>query len=570
MDTLGKGVSASWTLSITTSVGMDVHSAMVSQAVGTAAFAGLAFMLVLVPVNGIAVAQMESIREEVIQLTDSRVTMMNELLSGIRIVKFTTLEEHFKSRILEVRRKELDLLTAQSYWHAFTSFLVFATPTLTSVCTFVVYAALGNTLDAKSIFTALSLFNLLRVPLSFLPVVIFSMVESSVALDRVSAFLTAPEVDPKAVEQTGPRTPIAIADAVFGWDSNGPPTLGGRAQINITIPCGSLCIIVGRVGSGKSSLLSALLGMIDKRQGRVLMPSGAVAFCPQQAWLANDTVRGNILFGNSFFPGAYEDAIKVCNLKSDLRLLPGGDLTEIDEAPPHPDGMVAGAATYRAKEDREPYKADEKKQLQTDEERAVGAVSTDVISRYITACGLSFLRGISAVEASIRASRQLHVQMLTSVLRAPAGFFDVTPLGRILARFSKDLDSLDTSLADGLNSFCTVVSMTVGTLCVVLIALPPFAIALVPLGAFYSQIMQYYWSDGRDSAPEQQLRQSLRVTPEQGSAAFAFSCFLRSGSCFLHSGLCVLRSDDVSLVGKEKHPLKWAKLLLFPCQCAAV
>jgi ABC-type multidrug transport system fused ATPase/permease subunit len=450
---------------------------------------------------------------------------------------------------------------------------------------------------------------------------------------------------------------------VFGWDSNGPPTLGGRAQINITIPCGSLCIIVGRVGSGKSSLLSALLGMIDKRQGRVLMPSGAVAFCPQQAWLANDTVRGNILFGNSFFPGAYEDAIKVCNLKSDLRLLPGGDLTEIgergvtlsggqrqrislaravyantdtvllddvlsavdphvgksifdecicgamggktrvmvtnavqflpnadlilvldgsgnvafqgsysmlrqsglqvdqyipaDEAPPHPDGMVAGAATYRAKEDREPYKADEKKQLQTDEERAVGAVSTDVISRYITACGetlwyfaafvvlaevaqatsdlwlaawsdrrlspspgsnfyltvyvilglvvagLSFLRGISAVEASIRASRQLHVQMLTSVLRAPAGFFDVTPLGRILARFSKDLDSLDTSLADGLNSFCTVVSMTVGTLCVVLIALPPFAIALVPLGAFYSQIMQYYWSDGRDSAPEQ-------------------------------------------------------------------
>eukprot|EP00666_Eupelagonemidae_sp_cell4sb_P017930 gene17930-biopygen7345 len=314
-----------WTAPLT----IVVAIVLLLQAVGTAAFAGLAFMLVLVPVNGIAVAQMESIREEVIQLTDSRVTMMNELLSGIRIVKFTTLEEHFKSRILEVRRKELDLLTAQSYWHAFTSFLVFATPTLTSVCTFVVYAALGNTLDAKSIFTALSLFNLLRVPLSFLPVVIFSMVESSVALDRVSAFLTAPEVDPKAVEQTGPRTPIAIADAVFGWDSNGPPTLGGRAQINITIPCGSLCIIVGRVGSGKSSLLSALLGMIDKRQGRVLMPSGAVAFCPQQAWLANDTVRGNILFGNSFFPGAYEDAIKVCNLKSDLRLLPGGDLTEI-------------------------------------------------------------------------------------------------------------------------------------------------------------------------------------------------------------------------------------------------
>jgi ABC-type multidrug transport system fused ATPase/permease subunit len=103
--------------------------------------------------------------------------------------------------------------------------------------------------------------------------------------------------------------------------------------------------------------------------------------------------------------------------------------------------------------------------------------------------------------------------MLTSILRAPAGFFDVTPLGRILARFSKDLDSLDTSLADGLNSFCTVVSMTIGTLCVVLIALPPFAVALVPLGAFYSQIMQYYRATSRELA---------RISATASSPIYAF------------------------------------------------
>eukprot|EP01065_Artemidia_motanka_P025291 TRINITY_DN30296_c0_g1_i1.p1 TRINITY_DN30296_c0_g1~~TRINITY_DN30296_c0_g1_i1.p1 ORF type:complete len:1254 (+),score=356.57 TRINITY_DN30296_c0_g1_i1:108-3869(+) len=763
-----KGVSASWTLSITTSVGMDVHSSVVSQvyrkslrlspsttysrgavvniqsndclrvanivsalnvlwtapltiivavillvqSVGTAAFAGFGFMLFLVPINGIAVAQMESIREEVIQLTDSRVTIMTELLGGARIVKFTTLEEHFKSRILNVRRRELDLLAAQSYWHAFTSFLVFATPTLTSVFTFVTYAALGNTLDAKAIFTALSLFNLLRVPLSFLPVVIFSMVESSVALDRVQAFLTAPEINPNAVEQVGPRAPITISSGVFGWDSKAAPTLGSREPINLTIPPGCLCMIVGKVGSGKSSVLSALLGMIEKRQGRVLVPSGTVAYCPQQPWLANDTVRGNILFGNSYSPSAYDDAIRVCSLKSDLTLLPNGDLTEIGErgvtmsggqrqrislaravysnvatvllddvlsaVDPHvaqsifdqcivgalnqktrvmvtnavqflpkadlvvvlddsgnvsfqgsypslvQSGVqveqlapvdeaaaqtetVPGAAAFRA-DDKDPFQTTGVGQLHQEEERAVGAVSGEVIHQYMTACGetllyfgvfvilaevaqatsdiwlamwsdkrlspspganfyltvyvvlgmvvalLSFLRGISAVEAAIRASRRLHAEMLSSVLRAPASFFDVTPLGRILARFSKDLDSLDTSLADGLNSFFTVVSMTIGTLLVVLVALPPFAVALVPLGIFYAKIMNYYRSTSRELA---------RISATASSPIYAFFAETLSGTASVRAYHRVVHFQDQNdhLVDRY-HRVYWFSLTI--------
>ena len=576
-------------------------------------------MLLLVPINGIAVSQMEMIRMEVIGLTDSRVALMNELLSGVRIAKFMCSEEHFKTKLLDIRKRELELLRSQSYWHAFTSFLVFITPTITSVFTFVTYAALGNVLDARSIFTALSLFNLLRVPLSFLPIVIFSMIESSVALERVQNFLMSAEINSASIERVDPRSDVVISEGVFSWNATtedgSNPTLGGVTPINMRVKCGSLCLIVGKVGSGKTSLLSCISGQIIKIAGRVVLPSGSVAFCPQQAWLANDTVKGNILFGNAYFKNTYQNCIRSCSLLADLKLFPNGDQTEVGEkgvtlsggqrqrialaravysnadlvllddvlsaVDPHVarslfegvllgelagktrimvtnaiqflpradqiiilgsdgdiafsgtysemrqsglqtdqfassddiEGVVPGAAINREREAQQTTDTVEeelmeeesdsstdddgpKKSLQEAEERAKGAISWEVILRYMTACGptlwyfglfvflseiaqttsdlwlaiwsdrrlspspgtnfylgiyvllgvvvavLSFLRGISAVESGIRASRTMHSQMLTSVLRAPPSFFDVTPMGRILTRFSKDMDCM--------------------------------------------------------------------------------------------------------------------------------
>lgn len=87
---------------------------------------------------------------------------------------------------------------------------------------------------------------------------------------------------------------------------------------------------MGTVGSGKSSLISALLGEMDKISGRV-NTVGKIAFVPQQAWIQNATLQDNILFGRSMDRARYERVIQACALKPDLEILPGGDQTEIGE-----------------------------------------------------------------------------------------------------------------------------------------------------------------------------------------------------------------------------------------------
>lgn len=96
------------------------------------------------------------------------------------------------------------------------------------------------------------------------------------------------------------------------------------------MPRGSLVAIVGEVGSGKSSLLSAALGEMLKLEGSVNVV-GSRAFVPQQAWIQNLTLKDNVLFGNELNQDRYAEVIGACALEKDLEMLPGGDQTEIGE-----------------------------------------------------------------------------------------------------------------------------------------------------------------------------------------------------------------------------------------------
>lgn len=88
--------------------------------------------------------------------------------------------------------------------------------------------------------------------------------------------------------------------------------------------------IVGPIGSGKSSLLSALLGDLFKLSGEVNV-TGSLAYIPQTAWIQNETLRRNITFGQPFIQNKYDKVLDACALVPDLKILPGGDMTEIGE-----------------------------------------------------------------------------------------------------------------------------------------------------------------------------------------------------------------------------------------------
>ncbi|OMH86347.1 Multidrug resistance-associated protein 1, partial [Zancudomyces culisetae] len=102
------------------------------------------------------------------------------------------------------------------------------------------------------------------------------------------------------------------------------------SDINFVCNKGQLVSVVGRVGSGKSSLVSAMLGDMKKLSGKVTV-RGRVAYVPQQPWIINATLRENILFGHKYDEDFYRKVVKTCELEKDIEMLKGGDMAEIGE-----------------------------------------------------------------------------------------------------------------------------------------------------------------------------------------------------------------------------------------------
>lgn len=124
-----------------------------------------------------------------------------------------------------------------------------------------------------------------------------------------------------------PASPVVIEKGSFSWGPNEAPIL---KDINLEIKKGFLVAVVGSVGAGKSSLISAMLGEMEKLSGSVNL-NGRLAYIPQQAWIQNCSLRDNVLFGKGYEEKQYNQVIDACALSPDLAMLPGGDSTEIGE-----------------------------------------------------------------------------------------------------------------------------------------------------------------------------------------------------------------------------------------------
>lgn len=122
---------------------------------------------------------------------------------------------------------------------------------------------------------------------------------------------------------------IKITNATFSWGRNSKDTLH---NINLEVERGSLLAIVGAIGAGKSSLCSALIGMMmNTSDGGEVRVRGRIAYVSQQAWLQNASVRDNILFGEKYNRKRYKRVVDACALAPDLQMMVAGDRTEIGE-----------------------------------------------------------------------------------------------------------------------------------------------------------------------------------------------------------------------------------------------
>uniref|UniRef100_A0A3P8S8P2 Multidrug resistance-associated protein 1 n=1 Tax=Amphiprion percula TaxID=161767 RepID=A0A3P8S8P2_AMPPE len=302
------------------------------QNLGPSVLAGVAVMLLMVPVNAVIAMKTKTYQVAQMKSKDQRIKLMNEMLNGIKVLKLYAWELAFKDKVSEIRESELKVLKKAAYLGAVSTFTWVCAPFLVALSTFSVYVLIDehNILDAQKAFVSLALFNILRFPLNMLPMVISSMVQASVSLKRLRVFLSHEELQEDSVEHkavAGSPHSITIEDGVFSWSRTESPTL---KRLNVCIPEGSLVAVVGHVGSGKSSLLSALLGEMDKLEGTVAV-KGSVAYIPQQAWIQNSSLKDNILFGQERREAWYRQVVEACALQPDLEILPAGDETEIGE-----------------------------------------------------------------------------------------------------------------------------------------------------------------------------------------------------------------------------------------------
>ncbi|BFZ53008.1 ATP-binding cassette glutathione S-conjugate transporter ycf1 [Savitreella phatthalungensis] len=304
------------------------------QLVGWAMLAGIAIMIIMIPINAWVSNVMKKNQKAQMANKDARTRLMAEILNNIKTIKLYAWEKTFLQRLFQVRNeRELKMLKKIGVLQATFNFTWSTAPMLVSCSTFAVYALVTKRpLTTDVVFPALTLFNLLAFPLAVLPNVLTSIVEATVAVERLVSFFNASELQTDAVDRSeaavrpGADT-VVVEGAEFAWSSTGPPTL---RNIDFCGRKGQLTCIVGTVGSGKSSLLQACLGELHKRSGKVAV-SGKVAYVAQNPWIMNASVRQNILFGHRFDPQFYEATISACALKDDLKALPDGDETEVGE-----------------------------------------------------------------------------------------------------------------------------------------------------------------------------------------------------------------------------------------------
>ncbi|XP_030806740.1 LOW QUALITY PROTEIN: canalicular multispecific organic anion transporter 1 [Camarhynchus parvulus] len=686
---------------------------------GPSVLAGIATLLLLLPINAFLVAKAKTIQERNMKNKDERMKIMTEILNGIKILKLFAWEPSFEKRVNEIRALELKNLVNFGYLQSVSVFAFTCAPFLVSLASFAVYVLVdeNNILDAQKAFTAISLFNVLRFPMATLPMVISALVQTSVSTARLERYLSGEDLDTSAIH----HNPIAgsavrFSEATFAWEQDGNAAI---RDVTLDITPGSLVAVVGAVGSGKSSLVSAMLGEMENIKGHINI-QGSLAYVPQQAWIQNATLKDNIIFGSEVDEARYQQVLKACALLPDLKLLPAGDQTEIGEKGinlsggqkqrvslaravysdadiyilddplsavdahvgkylfehvlgpkgllqnktrilvthsisflPQVDNIVVLAAgavsehgsystllankgafsqflnlygnqeedvseentaagdeeeadeavdpcmeertedvvtmtlmreasihrrklsrslskrstSSQKKAQEEPPKKLKGQQLIEKEAVETGRVKFSMYLRYLRAVGWCFtfwivmgyvgqyvayvgsnlwlsdwtddsvryqnqsyptqlrdLRigvfgalGLSqavfllfatmlTARGAMQASRVMHQQLLSNILRAPMSFFDTTPVGRIINRFAKDIFTVDETIPMSFRSWISCFMAIISTLIVICLATPFFAVVIIPLSIFYYFVLRFYVSTSR------QLRRLDSVT----------------------------------------------------------
>lgn len=304
--------------------------------------------ILISPLNYFFSKKYSHAQDELMKYRDQKMAVVTEALQGIRQIKFSALENDWYERILKTRRKEL-----QQQWKSFLldtgliSIWIFG-PALMSAVALASYAWINGTLSASVAFTTLSVFDAIEMTLAVIPEMVTEMIDAIVSSRRIQEFLDSAERS----KVSEPGENISFQNATISWPSDEKEEQDRTfhlQNLNLDFQMGELNVISGRTGSGKSLLLSAIIGEADLLEGKLIVPQApsehdrfdskankgswiipeSIAYVSQIPWIENATLRDNILFGLPYDDQRYQSVLTASALEKDLEMLQDGDLTDI-------------------------------------------------------------------------------------------------------------------------------------------------------------------------------------------------------------------------------------------------
>lgn len=357
------------------------------QTLGIAALGGVAVMVLAVPVGSFISETLRNLYKILNKATDVRMGVINEILQGIRIIKLFGWENQIMRKLADARKDEVLKLKSCTYTSACLDSLWAMVLPLVAVVSFVIHTSiLHRELTPAMGFTALTLFNILRFPLQSWPSIINNYVRANISLRRIELFLESPEVRGSHSIRNGddckpPHDVVLRMEAVeLGWRPSTEAAAHDEAKwcyqahcstlswnsasyelvqaedsldrdleqalkisdssddirvvlsgVNLEIARGSLNVIVGMTGSGKSTLIMGILGECIQTKGSIKLSCSRVSYVSQAAFIQSGSLRENILFGEPFDEDRYSTVLRLCALDKDIETLPDGDMCQIGE-----------------------------------------------------------------------------------------------------------------------------------------------------------------------------------------------------------------------------------------------
>ncbi|KAF7244689.1 Multidrug resistance-associated protein 9 [Varanus komodoensis] len=335
---------------------------------GPTALIGMFVYIVFIPVQMLMAKLTSMFRRAAMVVTDKRVRTMNEILTCIKLIKMYAWEKSFAEAIRGIRKAEQKILKKAGYVQSVNTALTPIVSTLAIVMTVSFHTLLKNELTASAAFSVIAMFNVMKFSIAIFPFSVKAAAEANISFKRLKKILTMKPPSEYVTALKDPPNAVLLEDATLSWRGsssehnigsnketlpNGesvckyqsvPETVASLSQVSVsgkqssgctglrgisfTVQKGKALGICGHVGSGKSSVIAAILGQMCLYKGTVAV-DGTLAYVSQQPWIFHGTIRENILFGDPYEEQRYHHAIQVCSLKTDIKRLPYGDLTEV-------------------------------------------------------------------------------------------------------------------------------------------------------------------------------------------------------------------------------------------------